>query len=109
MKTTELMLNNWVKISANNTPIKVAAIHEKEIGYYIQNELKWINIEDIEPIPLTPSILEKYNIHYQSEIPWWQYEKDAYGIGDRYEINLSNETTFYLEYVHDLQNIINFN
>ena len=60
MKTTDLMLGSYVKVKPSGMIIKVAAIHQKKVGYHsCQSKLEWVRRDLIEPIPLTPEILEK--------------------------------------------------
>jgi hypothetical protein len=60
MKATDLMLGDYVKVKPSGMIIKVAAIHQKKVGYHsCQSKLEWVRRDLIEPIPLTPEILEK--------------------------------------------------
>lgn len=65
MKGIKLQLGDYVFIKSLNggyhtTLIKVAAIHQKKVGYHnVPNKLSWVRFSLLEPIPLTPEILEK--------------------------------------------------
>ena len=60
MKATDLMLGSYVKVKPSGMIIKVAAIHQKKVGYHsCQSKLEWVRRDLIEPIPLTPETLEK--------------------------------------------------
>lgn len=61
MKATELMVGDVVR--CNTLPyIQVASITKKKIGYHVKpNEprMHYIRLCEVNPIPLTPEILEK--------------------------------------------------
>lgn len=65
MKGIKLQLGDYVFIKSLNggyhtTLIKIAAIHQKKVGYHkVPNKLNWVRFSLLEPIPLTPEILEK--------------------------------------------------
>lgn len=60
MKTEELMIGDWVLY--REEVLKVTSLYTKrganEIGFG-ESEDFWVDISNIEPIPLTPEILEK--------------------------------------------------
>lgn len=61
-----LMLGDWVKYT-NPPYIQVANITKKKIGYHIKpNEprMHYVRTCEVEPIPLTPEILEKNGFYY---------------------------------------------
>ena len=60
MKTKDLMIGDYVQVSSSMTPIKVAAVHHKKLAYHACiNKLSWVRQSLLEPISLTPEILEK--------------------------------------------------
>ena len=60
MKANELMIGDYVQVSPSMMPIKVAAVHHKKAAYHACiNKLSWVRQSLLEPIPLTPEILEK--------------------------------------------------
>ena len=63
MKGIKLQLGDYVFIkspSGDTTLIKIAAIHQKKVGYHdVPNKLNWVRFSLLEPIPLTSEILEK--------------------------------------------------
>lgn len=63
MKGIKLQLGDYMFIkspSGDTTLIKIAAIHQKKVGYHnVPNKLNWVRFSLLEPIPLTPEILEK--------------------------------------------------
>lgn len=63
MKGIKLQLGDYVFIkspSGDTTLIKIAAIHQKKVGYHsTPNKLSWVRLSLLEPILLTSEILEK--------------------------------------------------
>ena len=71
MKAEELMIGDWV--SYRGTNIKVTSLYNKgdsnEVGWS-DKESVWVNGRCIEPIPLTPEILEKngFRVVFEGEL-----------------------------------------
>lgn len=60
MKTSELMLGDYLYVWPSNMVIKVAAIHKGKVGYHAcTNKLSWVRVGLLRPIPLSIEILEK--------------------------------------------------
>ena len=58
MTAKELMIGDLVLIKPEMKPIKVAAVHQKKIGYHVRaDKLNWVRFGLLEPIPLTPELL----------------------------------------------------
>lgn len=120
MKAEELMIGDWVCYRGTN--IVVTSIYNKggsnEVGWS-EKESVWVNGSNVEPIPLTPEILEKNGFVTKDEQGNWKgyriysifdanknctfmlklYEKDSI-----YEISL-DMAPYYItfKYVHQLQ------
>ena len=81
MKPEELQLGDIVATTPSGMPIKVVAIHRKKVAYHAcTDRFSWVRIGLLQPIPLTPEILEmngfvKYN--EVSDTP--PYDKDEEG------------------------------
>jgi hypothetical protein len=46
-------------------PIKIAAVHQRKVGYHkVADKLNWVRTSLLEPIPLTPEILEKIGFYW---------------------------------------------
>ena len=60
MQTNELMVGDWLLY--NKEPFQVTSLYAKnsanEIGFGSKQDF-WVDISNVEPIPLTPEILEK--------------------------------------------------
>lgn len=68
MKATELMIGDYVLVKPSMMLIKVAAIHHKKVGYHaVTHKLNWVRMDLLEPIPLTPEILEKNGFRHYEE------------------------------------------
>lgn len=59
MKATDLQIGDYVLAKPSMMLIKVAAVHNKKVGYHaVTNRLNWVRMDLLEPIPLTLEILE---------------------------------------------------
>ena len=61
MKAEELMRFDWVHLVDDNTPRQVDWIRRGEVGLFWN---KTVTPPYLEPIPLTPEILEKNGFHF---------------------------------------------
>ena len=121
MKTNELMIGDWVLLEG--TPAKTRGVEIYCSNLYVKTNLtdEWYTSNFVEPIPLTPEILEKnefvkgdtmdlgdeiycvklFNIHYDNEErQFWvciffesEYGKEMMDI-------------FRIDYVHELQHAL---
>lgn len=122
MKATELMIGNWVKIKGDyGKPLKITTIDDtyNSINYFdgdAEGELT-LQLNEIEPIPLTNEILEKSGFsckghdHYHFE---WRdhYVLAAYPrFGGSTEIFFQSYKMKYrgvIRFVHQLQQALMF-
>ena len=126
MKTNELMVGDWVLISVwdcNPFPSKVTSINYN--SYQGKDFVDWIDTEyeeDIEmyavqPIPLTPEILEKNGFlvgYKQGSITYyhigWDFYLDLDGGEILLKIRRDCDFTFFgiisCKYVHELQHAL---
>lgn len=105
MKANELMIGDWVSCDGKNYQIA-------EIGGMVCIEAEkelFASFEDIEPIPLTPEILEKNGFVY-NDIPfvqsWEQFGLALYLGGDGYRINCGQNVAMIIDSVHQLQHVL---
>ena len=104
MKASDLMIGDYILVKPSMMPIQVAAVHNKKIGYHAAtHKLNWVREGLLEPIPITPEILEKNGIRYQFGHPWWQAAEMEDGV---FEIHLTEKSTMLLKYVHQLQHAL---
>jgi hypothetical protein len=112
MKAEDLMIGDWVYLintvhnvsfpdngviqdegyTTTHTPIKITTVSENCVSYYSNKLELYITVssEDIEPIPLTPEILEKNGILYEKQSYYYVIED-----------NKDLECTYYIQQVQD--------
>ena len=107
------MIGDYVKYT-NPPYVKVASITKKKIGYHIKSNeprLHYVRLCEVNPIPLTPEILEKNEIdsvfktHYKGL--YLEYHPEA-GMIMLYVYNNGSfqPTGISFKYVHELQNAL---
>ena len=122
MKTKDLMMGDYISVKPSRMPIKVAAIHHKKVAYHaVINKLTWVRESLLEPILLTPEILEKNGWYYNDEDA--KFAPDTWCGGglmlkghdntgymvvviSDYDDKSTNNTPFILNYVHQLQHAL---
>lgn len=84
MKANELMIGDYISVKPSGMPIKVAAVHHKKVAYHtVINKLAWVRESLLEPIHLTPEILEKNGFKkdaFTNLSPDYYYNDDEYSI-----------------------------
>lgn len=82
MKAEELMVGDWVRFPIGNDKIcDLPYVEGKGIcaSFSASATLFPVSVEQLEPIPLTPEILEKNGFNYVKETGYMCYEQ----LGDR--------------------------
>ena len=116
MKANELMIDDWVL--HNNKPKRVDVIWGKAVSLNDPTQV-WgsiytdkFNEEEIEPIPLTPEILEKNGFRKQNNSSG-VIRLDTYWLGEEIGFHLHSFGTDYyqfglakIRYVHELQHAL---
>ena len=103
MKPEELQLGDIVTTTPSGMPIKVDAIHRKKVAYHAcTDRFSWVRIGLLQPIPLTPEILEKNGWFPLDE---YRYEGDIALAKGRNYFRLKN-TTICINSVHELQHAL---
>ena len=115
LRALDLMIGDWVKVTDDDTDDsfigQVKAIDELEnINVQEGEDVAYpYSIDCLEPIPLTPEILEKNGFKY-NEHPFVQgYEQFGlvlYHGGDGYRINCGQNVALQLDSVHQLQHAL---
>lgn len=60
MKAQDLMIGDYVLVKPSKMLIKIVAVHRKKVAYHTCiDKLTWVREDLLEPILLTPEILEK--------------------------------------------------
>ena len=111
MKANELMLGDWV-----NTPNGISRVIyiAKYSGIYTDNTNigeKLYSPYEINPIPLTPKILEKNGFERSKVFVEWKYENDdvymIYKPFPYFKIQMEEcVVAFPCEYIHELQHAL---
>lgn len=134
MKANELMIGDWVKLDFYDTPYgdeedavwkngKITAIHH---GHWVDVNFSGvldecdIEIDDIQPIPLTPEILErngwkcfdtyhKYTHYRHPKAPFGILLRKEGGCTIEFRADESGGLAFlFILYVHQLQHALRF-
>lgn len=65
MKCSDLQIGDYVLVKPSMTLIRVAAVHNKKVGYHaVDHKLNWVREGLLAPIPLTSEILEKNEFYW---------------------------------------------
>ena len=120
IKISELSIGDWVRMGGGNFQIYLLALAGDVYGYRRTNdsdtgeEYYDGEIGDVEPIPLTPEILEKNGFEKLKDKSWvgHNHHCDIQQHGSSWTL-LSNKRGFYrticfesLEFVHELQHAL---
>lgn len=101
MKAKELMVGDYVLVRPSMMPIQVAAIHKKKVAYHATGDrLTWVRDGLIEPIPITPEILEKNGFKMKQKEGESNFEYVA--AGERYII----EFLFFRETIYNVSTLL---
>ena len=112
MNANELMIGDWVHYRGTN--IRVTSLYDKggsnEIGWG-DKESTWVNGRTVEPIPLTPEILERNGFERSRVFVEWKYvNDDIYILWKPFPwikiLNDNVQVLFPCEYVHELQHAL---
>lgn len=103
MKANELMIGDWVLY--NETRQQVLEISGIDDEVYLETD-ELVHQSEIQPIPLTPEILEK-NLATEPQIAWcvgWNKKDDIHVEIKREDLNAA----FYgvVDYIHQLQHAL---
>lgn len=120
MKVTNLMVGDWVQHNGNPKMISViwpfsVSLYDptKTLGSIYADKF---SVEEIQPIELTPEILEKNGFTKENRLYYWTQEKDGktkagvyYWVDEKY-INIAgyedDGVTISCHYVHILQHAL---
>lgn len=111
MDTQDLMLGDWVQGYLPDTSLKVVGIPSEYRLAVVTSDRTYmeLSIDDCQPIPITPEILEKNGFVY-SDLPfeqsWQQFGLSLYRGGDGYRINCGENVAMIIDYVHQLQHAL---
>jgi hypothetical protein len=121
-----LQIGDWVMSKELKTPVKVCSImnhYETTIYFCCQGNEFIVNSYQLEPIPLTPEILEKNGFEFDDVIPECRMfmgiddrvalrnDKEYMNSDNEWHVHIDSEdyctiANCELTYVHELQNIL---
>lgn len=114
LKANELMIGDWVKFPiGNDKVIDLPYIEGRGVcaSFSASATLFPVEVYKLEPIPLTPEILEKNGFVY-NESPfvqsWEQFGLSLHLGGDGYRINCGQNVAMVIDSVHQLQHALRF-
>ena len=108
MKNPNFMIGDIMLVKPSMMPITIAAVHDKKVGYHaVTNKLNWVRIGLLEPIPLTPKILEKNGFEYEPyKLAWHLPNGFRILISEIWELYLDDCLKAKLYNVHQLQHAL---
>lgn len=118
IKISDLSIGDWVRVKSNGNIIKIAQINGdvdevRAFGY--EHFYSFFSLSDIEPIPLTPEILEKNGFVKNGKYNEWNIGtwRTPYLLGvslERPAITIKwNGSSIFIDqakYVHELQHAL---
>lgn len=126
LKVTDLMVGDWVMSKELKTPVKVCSImnhYETTIYFCCQGNEFIVNSYQLEPIPLTPEILEKNGFELDEVMKEYcmykgidnrvilHNDKEYMNSVNNWDVHIDSEdyctiANCELTYVHELQHIL---
>lgn len=108
MKATDLQIGDYVLAKPSMMLIKVAAVHNKKVGYHaVTNRLNWVRMDLLEPIPLTREILEMNGFTENYSYDDLSYIQSCSAITGTHINGENGEMEeMYFKYVHEVQNAL---
>lgn len=111
MKATEIMIGDRLAYRGQFAAFdfRVEQVTKHKIGYHVEpgeSRMHYLRLNEVQPIPLTPEILERNKIRYQFGMPWYQGGAD--GVFE-FRYRSDDDTTEVkkpVRYVHELHHIL---
>ena len=100
MKTSELMLSDYLFYKGEMCRIKVASITKKKVGYHIkdnENRMHYARLCDCEPILVTTEILEKNDFIDNNRVlpyPYYEYINEKSNLKIGFAFPQGNRTSY---------------
>ena len=111
MKATEIMVGDRLAYRGQYAAFdfRVEQVTKHKIGYHAEpgeNRMHYLRLHEVQPIPITPEILERNGIRYQFGMPWYQGGADG-AFEFRYRSDDgSTQVQVPVRYVHELQHAL---
>ncbi len=111
MKATEIMIGDRLAYKGQYAAFdfRVEQVTKHKVGYHVEpgeSRMHYLRLNECNPIPLTPEILERNKIRYQFGMPWYQGGAD--GVFE-FRYRSDDDTTEVkkpVRYVHELHHIL---
>lgn len=111
MDVRELRIGNLVSVAGQIDPVR--SIMHDGVGYQIALGTSALLIieEEVDPIPITPELLDRFTIfEHSNDVAWWQFEEWTFGLcieeaDGLWQVNWYGAFLRYIEYIHQLQNL----
>lgn len=102
LSAKDLTVGDWVCLpslmSDDKYPVQVLEIQDDCIKYYVGGKKMMVRFKYVEPIPITPEILEKNGLEVKVGLGG-KYQLTIEGVSCRVDFNI-------IQYVHELQHAL---
>lgn len=119
VRATEIMVGDWLWYQGqfNAFPLKVEQVTKRKVGYHAdshENRMYYLRLHEVQPIPLTPEILERNGFEKVQNLLVLQWENGVYPSMIFVEYNPVNYCLFIndmmfpkpVRFLHDLHHIL---
>lgn len=119
MRVTEIMVGDWLWYQGqfNAFPLKVEQVTKRKVGYHAdphENRMYYLRLHEVQPIPITPEILERNGFEKVQNLLVLQWENGVYLSMIFVEYNPENYCLFIndmmfpkpIRFLHELHHIL---
>ena len=119
VRATEIMVGDWLWYQGqfNAFPLKVEQVTKRKVGYHAdphENRMYYLRLHEVQPIPITPEILERNKFEKVHNLLVLQWENGVYPSMIFVEYNPENYCLFIndmmfpkpVRFLHELHHIL---
>ncbi len=119
VRATEIMVGDWLWYQGqfNAFPLKVEQVTKRKVGYHAdphENRMYYLRLHEVQPIPITPEILERNGFEKVQNLLVLQWENGVYLSMIFVEYNPENYCLFIndmmfpkpVRFLHELHHIL---
>lgn len=106
MKQNKYIPGDWVKYIGNNSPRYVQIWQVRENFLFLESGYGIVNFSEVEPIPLTPEILEKNGWKWSEEHEEFASSSSKIAIYPESDYYVISGLYVKIRYVHQLQHFL---
>ena len=119
VRATEIMVGDWLWYQGqfNAFPLKVEQVTKRKVGYHAdphENRMYYLRLHEVQPIPITPEILERNGFEKVQNLLVLQWENGVYPSMIFVEYNPENYCLFIndmmfpkpIRFLHELHHIL---